>query len=168
MAPIRIPDGQVFVARAPGVAAALLDAAEELGYARHEAVRTVSGGYHVNEDIAAKYQESLPEVDESAETPEAPSSSTAAVDSQQVQSDPGAQQAAGSAGLTDAGTATPEAGDDPKSDDPKTATPRDGWSHAQFDEWADNQDPKVVYPSGANLAQKLEIATTPADQTPAS
>jgi len=145
MAPIRIPEGQVFVKRAPGVAGALLDAAEALGYSRSEAVYTVSGGYHVFEDVAQKYQESLPEAeaDESGE----------------------AADAGQDAGTNDAGAQTET---DPKDDDPKTATPRDGWSHAQFDEWAENQDPKVEFPSGANLATKLELATKPADQTPAS
>jgi hypothetical protein len=134
MAPVRIPEGQVFVQRAPGVAAALLDAAEELGYVRSEAVRTVSGGYHVPEDVAAAYQATLPEEAES-ETPAATSAEAG-------------------------GAQTPPA-TDPKEDDPHTATPREGWSHDQFDTWAENQEPKVVFPKGANLAVKLEVATAP-------
>jgi hypothetical protein len=133
MAPINIPEGYVFVKRGPGVAAALLEAADEIKADRKNGVRTVSGGYHVAEDIAAKWQEGLPEAEQTAVT-----------------------------GTGEDGGQTGDAGDDPKADDPKTATPREGWTHAQFDEWAENQDPKVEYPSGANLKQKLEIATKPA------
>lgn len=146
MAPVRIPEGQVFVQRAPGVAAALLDAAEELGYVRSEAVRTVSGGYHVPEDVAAAYQATLPEEAES-ETPAATGEEAG-----------GAQTPPPT--TPDAGAQTPPA-TDPKEDDPHTATPREGWSHDQFDTWAENQEPKVVFPKGANLAVKLEVATAP-------
>lgn len=60
---IRIPEGHVFVRRAPGVAAALLDAAEKVGGDRVQDVRTVTGGYHVTEAVADQYQQDFPEAE---------------------------------------------------------------------------------------------------------
>lgn len=61
MSPARIPDGSVFVPRRRGenVALQLLDAADEVGADRDLSVRTVSGGYHVFQDVADRYKENL-------------------------------------------------------------------------------------------------------------
>jgi hypothetical protein len=152
---IRVPEGFVFVKRAPGVALALLEAADKIKADRQAGIRTVSGGYHVAEDIAAEYETTRVESGEDAadEANADAAASTAATTG---------DAATGDAGDTGAQAATTQEAGEPKDDDPKTATPRDGWSHAQFDEWAENQDPKVEFPSGANLKQKLEIATKPA------
>lgn len=61
MSPARIPDGSVFVPRRRGenVALQLLEAAAEVGADRDLSVRTVSGGYHVFQDVADRYKENL-------------------------------------------------------------------------------------------------------------
>lgn len=65
MAPVRIPEGRVFVPRRSGenVALDLLNAAEELDEDRNTSVLSVSGGYHVIESVAKRYQELLGEED---------------------------------------------------------------------------------------------------------
>lgn len=60
MAPITIPEGHVFVARGEGVAAALLDSVDAVEGDRQADVRTVSGGYHVRQEVAEHYQSTLP------------------------------------------------------------------------------------------------------------
>lgn len=66
---IRIPEGFVFVRRAPGVAAALLEAAEKVDGDRVLDVRTVTGGYHVRAEVAEQYQADFPEGDTIETTP---------------------------------------------------------------------------------------------------
>lgn len=58
-----IPQGYVFVAKADGVAAGLLNAADRIGADRKNGVRTVTGGYHVLEEIAQEYGATFAEVD---------------------------------------------------------------------------------------------------------
>lgn len=71
MAPITIPEGHVFVARGQGVAAALLDSVDAVEGDRQADVRTVSGGYHVRQEVAEHYQSTLPAKDDAeAETEE--------------------------------------------------------------------------------------------------
>lgn len=60
---IRIPEGYVFVRRAPGVAAQLLEAVEKVDGDRVLDVRTVTGGYHVRTEVAEQYQADFPEAD---------------------------------------------------------------------------------------------------------
>ncbi len=61
MANFEVPEGFVFVPRQysddRNQAAELLDAADALEIDQVEAVRTVSDGYHVNEEVAAKWSE---------------------------------------------------------------------------------------------------------------
>lgn len=65
MAPLNIPEGFTFVKRGPGVAAALLEAADAIGEDRKTGVRTTSsGGYYVKDEIAEEWQKSLPDSDE--------------------------------------------------------------------------------------------------------
>lgn len=52
---IRIPEGFVFIPKAPGVAAELLDIADEVRADRKLGVRTASGGYNVADVIASEY-----------------------------------------------------------------------------------------------------------------
>lgn len=71
MAPVIIPEGFVLVKpRSRETAIALLDAADEIGADRHLSVRTVTGGYHVAEAVAAKFQESFPEADVEDDAPD--------------------------------------------------------------------------------------------------
>lgn len=84
MAPITIPEGFAFVARQAGVnvAAKLFDAVEEVKADRYTSVRTVTGGYHVQQDVADAYSAALgeeeveEEVEESTESTETASPAT--------------------------------------------------------------------------------------------
>ncbi len=70
MAPIRIPEGSVFIARGDGVAAALLDAADRIGADRKWDIRTTQGGYHVKQEVADEYLAGLPEAPEPEDVPD--------------------------------------------------------------------------------------------------
>lgn len=61
MSPIRIPEGYVFVPKGENVAKQLLEAADAIKADRKNDVRTVSGGYHVTEAVAERYQADLPD-----------------------------------------------------------------------------------------------------------
>lgn len=50
-----IPEGYVLVPRGAGVAAKLLEAADEVGADQVTAVRSITGGYHVLEEVAQAY-----------------------------------------------------------------------------------------------------------------
>ena len=50
-----IPEGFAFVPRGAGVAAKLLEAADEVGADQVTAVRSITGGYHVLEEVAQAY-----------------------------------------------------------------------------------------------------------------
>lgn len=67
-----IPEGFVFVPRRAGenVALQLLEAAEEVDADRVLSVRTVSNGYHVQQDVADRYQENLGEEPEEVVEPD--------------------------------------------------------------------------------------------------
>lgn len=88
MSPIRIPEGFVFIPREAGVSVALelLEAADQVGADRKADVRTITGGYHVAEEVAKQFQENRGNVvedegdhdsddDDGAGEPEAPSES---------------------------------------------------------------------------------------------
>lgn len=64
MAPIRIPEGFVFVpGRSYENAKALLEAAESVKGDRVADVRTVTGGYHVTAAVAEEYQKAFPDAE---------------------------------------------------------------------------------------------------------
>lgn len=52
---VRIPEGYVLVPRGAGVAAKLLEAADKVGVDQVTAVRSITGGYHVLEEVAETY-----------------------------------------------------------------------------------------------------------------
>lgn len=52
---VLIPEGFALVPRGKGVAAKLLQAAEEVGADPVTSVRTITGGYHVLEEVAEAY-----------------------------------------------------------------------------------------------------------------
>lgn len=58
---VRIPEGYAFVPRGEGVAAKLLAAADEVGADQATAVRSITGGYHVLEEVAEAYAAAAPE-----------------------------------------------------------------------------------------------------------
>ena len=64
MAPIRIPEGSVFVpGRSVETATALLEAADKIKADRKLDVRTVTGGYHVTLAVAEEYQKAFPDAE---------------------------------------------------------------------------------------------------------
>ncbi|MGO1566460.1 MAG: hypothetical protein ACTHXC_00420 [Brachybacterium sp.] len=63
MANTNTPDGFVFVPRAAGVAAELLNAANKIKADRKLDVRSVTGGYHVRKNVAEEYQKAFPEAE---------------------------------------------------------------------------------------------------------
>lgn len=71
-----IPEGYVLVPRGAGVAAKLLEAADEVGADQVTAVRTITGGYHVLKEVAEAYgvtfTEPEAETEEDAPEKEAP------------------------------------------------------------------------------------------------
>lgn len=154
MAPVIIPEGFVLVKpRSRETATALLEAADAVGANRHLAVRTVTGGYHVAQKVAEKYQESFPDADvedadESQESVDTRNQAEdAKEDGQEVPAD-------------DTGEKTEEE----LAPLPVTAEN----SHAEIDAYASSLDPKVEFPKDTNKADKialLEAARKP--QTPA-
>jgi hypothetical protein len=150
MAPALIPDGFVFVPKADGVAAALLDAADKIGADRKSGVRTVHGGYNVQLEIAQRYQEKLEKK---------------AAKAAKVETGP-AKPGDPPADVTNPDGSKPpvdENGVPILTSTEDDGTPKEGWTHAQFNDWAAKQEPPVVFPNQANLATKLEVATKPAD-----
>jgi hypothetical protein len=138
MAPINVPEGFVAVKREPGVAAALLEAADRIGADRKAGVRTTSSGvYHVADDIAAEYQSTLPETDE-VEVGE---------DGQPLTDE---QKAAAAAEAEAAEKAAQERGY-------PDGNPNADWTVAHLEAWAEAQDPKVDLGTG-NKPDKLKAA----------
>lgn len=132
MAPARIPEGMVFIPRHPeeSIAKRLLESVEEVGGDRTLDVRTVSGGYHVTEAAAKEFVKTYGAELGFEENADA---------------DAGGD---GGSGETDEAEAAKAKADAPKK----------GWSHAEFDEWAGKQEPKVEFSKDATLPQKLEEA----------
>jgi len=143
MAPsIRIPDGFVFVRRAPGVARQLLDAAASIEADPVTGVRTVTGGYHVTQDIADEYQKGFDAVEDE-------------------DTEPVGDVAA------DVPTDVPAEGDEADEateDETEAERPDESWTVAQIDEWAGKQDPAVEFPADVTKkADKLAFISTPAE-----
>lgn len=135
MAPsIRIPDGFVFVRRAPGVAVKLLEAADAIKADRVLGVRTVTGGYHVAQDIADEYQNGFDAVEDDEDT------------------EP----------VGDVAADVPA--DVPADEAPEAERPDESWTVAQIDEWASAQDPAVEFPADVTKkADKLAFLNAPAE-----
>lgn len=51
------PEGFVFVGHGPGVAAELFEALDEVGGDQYADIRSITGGYHVREEVVQKWQE---------------------------------------------------------------------------------------------------------------
>lgn len=62
-----IPEGYVFIPKAEGVAAGLLNAADRIKADRKMGVRTTHGGYYAYEDIAREYGAGFPAAEEAPE-----------------------------------------------------------------------------------------------------
>lgn len=157
MAPINIPEGYVFVPRQAGVpvAAQLLDAADEIKADRQTGVRTVSGGYHVTEEIAEQYQANLPESKDEASTVEA--------DSEKEEDAPTSDETVNDDDDSDEGK-------DDDSDSSSTgdkvdevALPDESWTVVQIEEWAASQEPAIEFPADVTKkADKLAFINKPA------
>lgn len=151
MAPVIIPEGFVLVKpRSRETAIALLEAADAVKADRHLSVRTVTGGYHVAQKVAEKYQESFPEADV-----EDGSESQESVDTRNQAED-----------AKEAGQEVPAGEKTEEELAPLPVTAEN--SHAEIDAYASSLDPKVEFPKDTNKADKialLEAARKP--QTPA-
>lgn len=161
MAPIRIPEGSVFVPRRSGenVAAELLEAAERIGADRVESVRTTTNGYHVWEDVADEWQSGRP-VDETEgdETEEDDAAAKAAAD----------EKAAADAKAAADEKAAEEAAKSQKSDEPEPLPVTAENTGKEIDEYAAGLTPPVDVSKAANKAEKiaiLEAARQPKTET---
>lgn len=67
---VLIPEGFVLVPRGKDVAAKLLQAAAEVGADPITSVRTITGGYHVLEEVAVAYGAAHPAVEIVSEDPD--------------------------------------------------------------------------------------------------
>lgn len=72
---VLIPEGFVFVPRGAGVAAKLLEAADAVGADQVTSVRSITGGYHVLEEVAKEYGVSFEITDPEATPAESEESS---------------------------------------------------------------------------------------------
>ncbi|UVG35380.1 hypothetical protein SEA_ZAGIE_27 [Microbacterium phage Zagie] len=165
MSPARIPEGSVFIPRRRGenVALQLLTAAEEVGADRDLSVRTVSGGYHVYEDVADRYLENLgvdtDDEDDEAEDESTPGEKTVEEEEAEAAAKEAADKAAEEKEAAEKAAAE-KLGPLPVSADN---------SHDEIDAYANTLDPKVEFPANTNKADKialLEKARTP--QAPAA
>jgi hypothetical protein len=146
MAPnIRVPEGYVFVPRQRGVNVALqlIEAADKVKANRHESVRTVSGGYHVTQEVADAYQAALPEVDDNDASTE--------TDEEKAAREAAEAEAAAKAEAEAAAKAEAEKRGYPDGD------PNGDWTVKQLEAWAEARDPKVDLGSG-NKESKLQVA----------
>lgn len=154
---ITTPAGFAFVPRGPGVAAALLDAADEIGADRKLDVRTVAGGYRVTQAVAEEYQKGFEGVEEAdQESKSEPDQGTeAGQEAEETGAEAGQESASDSVDDSD----SDDSGEtvDDSDETPDEGAPQEGWTHAQFDEWAKSAG--VTFPKDSNLKQKLEIAT---------
>ncbi|WNT45281.1 hypothetical protein SEA_BABYDOTZ_26 [Microbacterium phage BabyDotz] len=166
MSPARIPEGSVFIPRRRGenVALQLLTAAEEVGADRDLSVRTVSGGYHVYEDVADRYLENLgvdtDDEDDEAEDESTPGEKTVEEEEAEAAAKEAAEKAAEEKEAAEKAAAEKELEPLPVSADN---------SHDEIDAYANTLDPKVEFPANTNKADKialLEKARTP--QAPAA
>jgi hypothetical protein len=168
MAP-RIPEGYVFVSKSPGVAAALLEAADRIGADRKWGVRTVAGGYHVLREIAAEYGVDL-EVDEDVDEDEDQSTdgeSDEAGETDEVDGDAsdtegqsvdGEDDEVGEA--EDDDQSPTEVADDVAADGDEAESepvPDETWDWRAINNWAAKQDPPIQFPKGATVSEKISI-----------
>ncbi|AWN03543.1 hypothetical protein PBI_HYPERION_26 [Microbacterium phage Hyperion] len=165
MSPARIPEGSVFIPRRRGenVALQLLTAAEEVGADRDLSVRTVSGGYHVYEDVADRYLENLG-VDTDDEDDKAEDEST---ETEKTVEEEEAEAAAKEA--ADKAAEEKEAAEKAAAEKLEPLPVSADNSHDEIDAYANTLDPKVEFPANTNKADKialLEKARTP--QAPAA
>ncbi|QUE25323.1 hypothetical protein SEA_FIZZLES_27 [Microbacterium phage Fizzles] len=166
MSPARIPEGSVFVARQRGenVAAQLLEAAEQVGADRALSVRTVSGGYHVFEEVAEQYQANLGQAPDETED----ESNGDQSDGDEGTGDEGTgDQSTGDQGAGDEGNGDQSNGDQNVELEPLPVSESN--SRSEIDAYGAELDPPVDTTKAANKADAiklLEDARKP--QTPAA
>lgn len=171
MAPVNIPEGSVFVSKGEGVAAGLLKAADELEADRKWDVRTVTGGYLVREDVAERYQSTLPAPEDDGddagnggEENDDPTGNGEETDEEKAAAAKAEadQKAADDAKAAEDAEAAKKAADEEaavKLAEQNAAKPDENWTVARIDEWAANQKPPVVFKDGALKADKLAQIT---------
>lgn len=144
---IRIPEGYVFVPKAPGVAAELLEIADAVGADRKLGVRTTVGGYHVVAEVASVYLDDNPEVVPTVRL-EPAGADYVAVD-----------VVVGADGIPVLGSAEESAAEEPNGSEvaAELEVPDDSWTVPQIDRWAADQKPPIVFPEKARKADKLAL-----------
>lgn len=143
MAPIRTPEGFVRVEKAPGIAAHLLDAADSVeGADRKTDVRSVTGAYHVSEEVYEKYvelfgdEDGVEQTDESDVTEEAAKAEREAAEAEAKR-------------LADEQAAANADADEQPSED---------WSHDKLNEYAGKLTPPLeLTGSTPAKAEKLKL-----------
>ncbi|QXN73951.1 hypothetical protein SEA_BLAB_25 [Microbacterium phage Blab] len=175
MSPARIPEGSVFIPRRRGenVALQLLTAAEEVGADRDLSVRTVSGGYHVYEDVADRYLENLgvdtDDEDDETEDESTPGEKTVEEEEAEAAAKEAADKAAEEKEAADKAAEEKEAAEKAAAEKLEPLPVSADNSHDEIDAYANTLDPKVEFPANTNKADKialLEKARTP--QAPAA
>ncbi len=146
MAPIIIPEGFVLVKpRSRETAIALLEAADAVGADKHTSVRTVTGGYHVLEEVAAKFQEGFPEADVEEAQERVDTQNQAEDAREQTEDKAEGERTEQADGEKEDGEGLPPL--------PITADS----THAEIDEYAAGLDPKVEFPANTNKAEKIQL-----------
>lgn len=140
MAPINTPEGFVRVSKAPGVAAKLLDAADSVeGADRKNDVRSVTGGYHVTEEVYDKYLELFG--DEDAEDGETPSVTDEAAKAEREAAEAEAKRIA-----------------DEEAAKAAAEQPSEDWTHDQLNDYAAKLTPPLeLTGSTPAKAEKLKL-----------
>ncbi len=161
MSPIRIPEGHQFVPRAPGVALELLEAADRIKADRKTEVRTVSGGYHVSDRVAAEYQKNQPEVEETEdETEGAPTGQDQGQQASAAQAGVLVDDAngAGGQGSSDDSGSGDGSGDDSTSSGDEGEQPTAEWTHERINAYAATLTPPLeLTGSTPSKAEKLQL-----------
>lgn len=145
MAPARIPEGFVFVRRQAGrnVARELFEALDTVKGDRFGDILTVTGGYHVAEDVAEAWTKAQPEPEEEPiEDSDAGKTAPA-----EVTLADGSKAPVGDDGIP----VVPVA----KELEPLPVTAEN--THGEIDDYAGKLDPKVEFPANTNKADKIKL-----------
>lgn len=180
MAPIRIPEGKVFIARQSGVnvAAALFEAVAKVGGDRHLDVRSTMNGYHVTKEVAEQYQADLPEVEDDeveddGTEEELEGDRLAGLDGDVIETIPGTEgnepieiegQPIAPAQVVLADGSTPEVDEDGnpilplvEDEEPEPLPVSADNTHDEIDAYAGKLTPPVTFPTNTNKADKIAL-----------
>lgn len=144
MAPARIPEGFVFVRRQAGrnVAAELFEALDTVDGDRFGDIRTVTGGYHVANEVAEAWTAAQPEAeDDSTEDPTEEDSTEDAGKTEDSTEGNSTEDSTEDAGKTEL--------------EPLPVTAEN--THEAIDDYASKLEPKVEFPANTNKADKIKL-----------